>query len=692
MRPHADAFPIRSVCALLGLVALSMAAVVPTAPPSLASGVPVGFTVNMTTDGKDAKLGNGKCDTDLGSTGNQCTLRAAVMEADWWGTKINIAISSGTYTLTIAGAGEDRATKGDLDLRGDITINGTIKRDVIIKAGSGFDDRIFDIPAGISPDVSFFGATIQGGSARRKESGGGIRALGKGALSISHTTISANSAGGSGGGLYASNGSVITTGPITVVGNSAGANGGGIDLEGNAKATLSHLTVIGNRAKNGGGMSAFVASGATGTAEFSADSTVDGNTATVAGGGLDIGRTFLENLIVSHNHASVGGGIQVVAAGKPSTIAGRNDIFGNTASARGGGLNATACGRSCGRVYNTNIHDNAAKDGAGVYATGALTLTNMSVYLNTATGKTYGGGLFHAGRAGHPLRMTNVTVDSNRNSVGSSLSSGVIIASNTADPMTNMTITKNVGGKAKGIAVLGSAAAPSVKNSIVASSGRNCIGAITSLGNNLDTRNTCRFNKSSDLTNADARMAPYEAHDNGGFTATVLPNPLSQAIDAGANKGCPLTDARAVQRPFEGRCDMGAVEFTSLTGNSNIKLNNLKAVPNPVAKGALETYTLTVVNAGPQPSHNTVLTNVLPQQVSFRSCSAPGVGICAHVGNVVTVTWTSLAIGQSATVTIVATVSKDTGAAKIVNSLYAYSDNPDNYPLTNIASATVRIS
>jgi uncharacterized protein DUF11 len=78
--------------------------------------------------------------------------------------------------------------------------------------------------------------------------------------------------------------------------------------------------------------------------------------------------------------------------------------------------------------------------------------------------------------------------------------------------------------------------------------------------------------------------------------------------------------------------------------------------------------------------------------VSFRSCSAPGVGICAHVGNVVTVTWTSLAIGQSATVTIVATVSKDTGAAKIVNSLYAYSDNPDNYPLTNIASATVRIS
>ena len=55
---------------------------------------PTGFTLNQFNDAPDAKLGNGKCDVDTSLTGNQCTLRAAVQEADYWGPGSNININS----------------------------------------------------------------------------------------------------------------------------------------------------------------------------------------------------------------------------------------------------------------------------------------------------------------------------------------------------------------------------------------------------------------------------------------------------------------------------------------------------------------------------------------------------------------------------------------------------------------------
>ena len=40
------------------------------------------FTVNSTGDGADAEIANSICDSDAGTPGDQCTLRAAIQEAN----------------------------------------------------------------------------------------------------------------------------------------------------------------------------------------------------------------------------------------------------------------------------------------------------------------------------------------------------------------------------------------------------------------------------------------------------------------------------------------------------------------------------------------------------------------------------------------------------------------------------------
>src|SRR5688500_3377191 len=83
------------------------------------------FTVTSTADEVDANPGNGACASASGA----CTLRAAVMEANALGGSDRITLPAGTYTLTIAGRGEDAAATGDLDVDG-----GTLE---VVGAGIG---------------------------------------------------------------------------------------------------------------------------------------------------------------------------------------------------------------------------------------------------------------------------------------------------------------------------------------------------------------------------------------------------------------------------------------------------------------------------------------------------------------------------------------------------------------------------
>ena len=144
---------------------------VPTATPTPMPAPDVTFTVDTTIDAVDANPGDGVC---ADSAGN-CTLRAAIMEANAVPGAAAITLPGGTYTLSIplvgSGAGfitdENAAETGDLDITDDLTISGAGADTTIVDGGAL--DRVFHIMA--ESTVSISGVTIQNGTS---STGGGI--------------------------------------------------------------------------------------------------------------------------------------------------------------------------------------------------------------------------------------------------------------------------------------------------------------------------------------------------------------------------------------------------------------------------------------------------------------------------------------------------------------------------------------
>src|SRR5437879_4475839 len=78
------------------------------------------FTVDTTTDAVDVNPGDGKCATAAG----QCSLRAAIQEANALPGSDSITLPSGTYTMTIGGQDENASATGSFDIKGDLEIHG----------------------------------------------------------------------------------------------------------------------------------------------------------------------------------------------------------------------------------------------------------------------------------------------------------------------------------------------------------------------------------------------------------------------------------------------------------------------------------------------------------------------------------------------------------------------------------------
>ena len=77
------------------------------------------FTVNSTADSADVTAGNGLCADASGD----CTLRAAIQEANALAGNDTINLGTATYTLSLTGT-DDTAALGDLDITQDVTISG----------------------------------------------------------------------------------------------------------------------------------------------------------------------------------------------------------------------------------------------------------------------------------------------------------------------------------------------------------------------------------------------------------------------------------------------------------------------------------------------------------------------------------------------------------------------------------------
>ena len=469
------------------------------------------FTVDTTVDTVDANPGDGTC----ADASSNCTLRAAIMEANALAGADTITLPAGTYTLSIAGAGEDAAATGDLDVTDDLTISGAGAATTIIDGGAL--DRVFDVlgPGTVNQPVStveIAGVTIRNGNTL--PSGGGIYSD-HATLTISSSTISGNT-GSHGGGIYSAGGTVALSNS-TVSGNTAWlGNGGGIRGAG-ATLTISSSTVNDNTAAgDAGGIY-----GGGGPATLNS-STVNGNSAANRGGGIYNTSTLtISSSTVSGNSAVTHGGGIYSQIG--TAILNNSEVSSNMAGTFGGGINA---GLGTLALNRSTVSGNSAGRGGGIYNSSATaTLSNSTVSGNSAS--VVGGGI----QTSAAVTLSSSTVGAN-----SAIAGGGGIQISSGGTMT-------------------------LKNTIVASaSGGDCGGiGLTSLGYNIDSDGTCGLSGTGDLSSVNPLLGPLQ--NNGGPTETHALLAGSPAVDAGS-PDCPppATDQRGVARPLSAACDIGAFE------------------------------------------------------------------------------------------------------------------------------------
>jgi CSLREA domain-containing protein len=163
------------------------------------------FTVDDTTDAVDANSSDALCQTAAG----HCSLRAAIQQANALPGTHTITVPIGTYRLSLAGAGEDAALTGDLDILAEVDLVGAGPDATVIDAAS--IDRAFDIQG--SAPVVISGVTIRRGaatgSAGTNHLGGGILLASGATLDLDNCALTANSAN-AGGAIRAGNGSDLS--------------------------------------------------------------------------------------------------------------------------------------------------------------------------------------------------------------------------------------------------------------------------------------------------------------------------------------------------------------------------------------------------------------------------------------------------------------------------------------------------
>jgi len=336
-----------------------------------AAGADLTFTVDSTADAMDADPGDDVCAT----AGGECTLRAAIMQANATPNDDTVVVPAGTYTLSIEGRDEYDARTGDLNILGDLVIVGAGSGSTIIQASatgsaSGID-RVFDI-RGDAYVVSISGVTIRRGNSGI-ESGGGMSVAHSGVkLTFDDVVITDNRNTNNSGPGLAAQGGIITFKDSKITNNQGGSaaidvgnadleirtstisgnvtNGyGAIAVVGNGSLLLERSTVNGNQ---GTIVGAIAIGGSNGelTALTIRNSTISGNTVTTAGNAIIRGRTTtpftIESSTIAGNTGTAISATSAVAKAKNTIVA------GNTKNCAAGSLKSLGhnleSGTSCG--------------------------------------------------------------------------------------------------------------------------------------------------------------------------------------------------------------------------------------------------------------------------------------------------------------------------------------------------------
>jgi len=494
------------------------------------------YVVDTTTDAADLAPGDGHCLT----ASYECSLRAAIQESNTWlrfpppsftSVTETVQLPGGTtYTLTLAGSGEDGGATGDLDITDSLDLQVVGTGPAIID--SNHLDRGLDVrgTSGMSSiAVALRDLVIKNGDVTG--SGGGLRCSADPAafLDVESVTLTANHATGNGGGAHIL-GCIAELGDMTIDHNTAGGDGGGINGAGAGGPHLSNSTVTENSASAGGGVAGQVRVAATTISQNGAES----------GGGVCscslAGMTLYRSTIVG-NHADFGGGV----IGDPVQFTmSESTVRNNQADIDGGGVLLTGSFHDRTPIQRTTIEGNTATgNGGGIHSSGTNAVNRIvgsTISGNTAAS---GGGVWHTGGGGSRVHLSDSTVTANSASSGAGLGGVEFDAHYT---LSNSIIADQVG------------AAP------------NCSLELDSDGHNLSSDSSCSLDEPSDQQNLSARLDPLA--DNGGPTQTHLPRPSSPAVDRGA--GCSATDQRGQPRPIDAdgdgnaACDVGSVEVSAI--------------------------------------------------------------------------------------------------------------------------------
>ena len=516
-----------------------------------------GFLVNTFDDTVDANPGDGLA---LDAAGNT-SLRAAVMEANAWAGDDVIALPAGTYVLTIAGAGEDAAATGDLDvndLLGSLAIYGVGSDETIIDAGgdTGILDRVFDVFTG---GLELHRLTVQGGradgsnSTDRTGSGGGIF-VDDGVFVLRESKVVDNEANRRGGGIFFVDNSVDTatiTGS-TIADNYAYHYGGGLFNTRNTVITESVITSNTADLYQGGGIYSSNSDGVTLTIT---DSSVTSNDGDDGGGISGSSHMVIERCLFSGNTANddYGGGLRVTNYGPiNTTISIEDSTFSNNTASQGGGIYNNARMTISRTTFTGNqatstsdITGGGAIQNAG-YDTSHMTLVGSTISANSAT--RYGGGILNKGM----LYITNTTITENT-SGGSyqALDNNEHAGGFTVLEIRNTIVADNVGDR-------------DVGGTGFTSLGHNLIGNVGSATGFTDGVNGDIVGGGGNPVE-DPKLGPLQ--DNGGPTFTHALLSDSPAVDAGDDTGVALTDQRGANRILDGdddgtaTVDIGAYEY-----------------------------------------------------------------------------------------------------------------------------------
>jgi CSLREA domain-containing protein len=302
------------------------------------SGLLLCFTGSACQGRSPAAGGNGG---GIYNSGGRLTISSSTISGNKTAGAAGGDASSATNTSNGAAGGAGGASGfggGIYNVNGTVTItNSTIRNNSTGPGGAG----------GSGSPATTTGTGGNGGAGGAAGSGGGIESTGTGSLTISGSTINANTTGAGGNGGNGGAGAGGSNGGAAGAGGNGGS-GGGIDSA--PQVTMQDSTLTGNATGRGGNPGTAAApagaaalGGASGvggalnqssTGATITQSTVSGNTAAGAAGGLNAGGSIeIENSIIASNHS---GSANSNCGGTMYTRRGTNIFFGdNTCGTQG---------------------------------------------------------------------------------------------------------------------------------------------------------------------------------------------------------------------------------------------------------------------------------------------------------------------------------------------------------------------